>query len=223
VEPSAKTDAPDNVSKFTREEFESQIGKLAERWLAHHRVDLALRHETGRSLNDLFGTPDQRQRRGEGTLKDAAERLRISQSEISRMRRFAFHYQSVKDWNDKYPDAVSWTDVKGLLPKEKLGSGANGARVRRNNRPNSKPVSRSLTALTSQLRKVLKCHQAPSEEQKQELQAKFQDLVKAVEDCLHVRLAFQQASAETIPSVSPVVAPATGTGVDSSSCVLLAA
>src|SRR3954454_14997824 len=102
---------------ITREEFLRRLGQLAEKWQARHGAGLEIRHETGKLLNERFGPPTAKQKRGEGVLKEVVERLQVAESELSRMRRFAFHFESVKAQKEKYPEATTWTAVKDLLPR----------------------------------------------------------------------------------------------------------
>jgi len=101
---------------LSQEEFLTQLGPLAERWQAHCGQGLEIRHETGKLLNGRYGDPARRQTRGEGTLKEAADRLQVAESELSRMRRFAYHFRTLEDLRREYPEAGNWTAVKKILP-----------------------------------------------------------------------------------------------------------
>jgi len=192
------------------EEFDQLLGQLAEKWRSHHGVDLEIRHETGKLLNDHYGPPSKRQKRGEGVLKEAAERLQTDESELSRMRRFAFSFESVEVLKEKHPEATTWTAVKALLPKLKSqggkpkGKSGNGA-ASPVGRKQAQPVKfgrvrQSLEALTSKLRKV---RQDFSADEKKELLAQFQELVKVMEHCLHISVSVGQVSAEVAEPAPP--------------------
>jgi hypothetical protein len=188
---------------LTPEEFDQQLGQLAEKWRSHHGAGLEIRHETGKLLNDRYGPPSKRQKRGEEVLKQAVKLLQTDESELSRMRRFAFSFESVKVLKEKYPEATTWTAVKELLPKLKSqggkpkGKSGNGA-AKPVGRKQAQPVKfgrvrQSLEALTSKLRKVRSNFSA---DEKKELLAHFQELVKVISDCLHISVSVGQVSAE---------------------------
>jgi hypothetical protein len=191
---------------ITREEFLRRLGQLAEKWQAHHGAGLEIRHETGKLLNERFGPPTAKQKRGEGVLKEVVERLQVAESELSRMRRFAFHFESVKALKEKYPEATTWTAVKDLLPrlnKPKKGS-AKGA-ASRAKRKQAKPVQfgrvkQSLEALTSKLRKA---REGLTDAERKELLAQFRELVEAVAHCLKMPLSVSQVSEEPAPPAAP--------------------
>jgi len=191
---------------ISREEFLQRLGQLAEKWQAQRGADLEIRHETGKLLNDHFGPPTAKQTRGEGVLKEVAERVQTTESELSRMRRFAHHFKSVDDLKEKHPEATTWTAVKGLLPrlnKPKKGS-AKGAAARAKQKQ-AKPVQfgrvkQSLEALTSKLRKA---REGLTDADKKELLAQFKELAKAISDCLHIPVSVGQVSAEPAPLAAP--------------------
>jgi hypothetical protein len=191
---------------ITREEFLRRLGQLAEKWQAHHGAGLEIRHETGKLLNERFGPPTAKQKRGEGVLKEVVERLQVAESELSRMRRFAFHFESVKALKEKYPEATTWTAVKDLLPrlnKPKKGS-AKGA-ASRAKRKQAKPVQfgrvkQSLANLSSKLRKA---REVLSDDEKKELLAQFRELAEAISDCLKIPVSVGQVSEEPAPPAAP--------------------
>jgi GGDEF domain-containing protein len=195
---------------ITREEFDQRLGHLAEKWRTHRGADLEIRHETGKLLNDHFGPPDTRQKRGEGVLKEAAERLRTTESELSRMRRFASSFESFADLMEKYPDATTWTAVKGLLPKLKpqggrqTGGSGNGT-ASSGGRKQARPVQfgRVKQALANLSSKLRKAREVLSEDEKKELRQQFQELAKAISDCLQIPVSVGQVSAETAPPAAP--------------------
>jgi hypothetical protein len=192
--------------RTSREEFLQRLGQLAEKWQAHHGAGLEIRHETGKLLNDHYGPPTKRQKRGEEVSKEVVEQLQVAESELSRMRRFAFHFESLKDLEEKYPEATTWTAVKDLLPrlnKPKKGS-AKGA-ASRAKRKQAKPVQfgrvkQSLEALTSKLRKA---REGLTDAERKELLAQFRELVEAVAHCLKMPLSVSQVSEEPAPPAAP--------------------
>jgi GGDEF domain-containing protein len=195
---------------ISREEFLPRLDQLAEKWRAHRGVDLEIRHEAGKLLNDHFGPPTKRQKRGEQVLKEAAERLRTTESELSRMRRFASSFESFADLMEKYPDATTWTAVKGLLPKLKpqggrqTGGSGNGT-ASSGGRKQARPVQfgRVKQALANLSSKLRKAREVLSEDEKKELRQQFQELAKAISDCLQIPVSVGQVSAETAPPAAP--------------------
>jgi hypothetical protein len=194
----------------TREEFLRRLGQLAEKWQAQRGADLEIRHETGKLLNDHFGPPTAKQQRGEGVLKEVVERLQVAESELSRMRRFAFHFKSAQDLKEKHPEATTWTAVKGLLPRLKpqgaqrkggSGNGAASPAKQKQARPvQFGRVKQSLEALTS---KVRKARNGLTDAEKEVLLAQFKELAEAISDCLHIPVSVGQVSEEPAPPAAP--------------------
>jgi hypothetical protein len=208
--PSSVIGSGGDQGTISREEFLQRLGQLAEKWQAHRGTDLEIRHETGKLLNDHYGPPTTKQTRGAGVLKEFAERVQTTESELSRMRRFAHHFKSVDDLKDKYPEATTWTAVKGLLPRLKpqgekqKGGSVNGA-ASPAGRKQARPVQfgrvkQSLEALTSKLRKA---REGLTDADKKELLAQFKELAKAISDCLHIPVSVGQVSEEPAPPAAP--------------------
>jgi len=201
---------------ITQEEFMLQLGKLAEQWRTHRDADLDLRHKTGVLLNRRFGSPEARQKRGNGVLEQAAEQLQTTQSELSRMRRFAFHFKSIQELKEKHPEAATWTAVKALLPKLKpsgkkqegqsAGGGAEaakpeGAKSSGTKSAKFRSVKRYLAKLSS---KVGEAGNGLTEAEKKELLEDFRKLAKALEECLPIRVSVDQVSAGATPPAAQV-------------------
>jgi hypothetical protein len=91
------------------------LAELTQLWQAHHRRGLEVRHQTGVLLNNHFGQPTERQAYGEATLKHCSASLGVAESDLSRMRWFAHHFESVEDLSNKHPTVTTWTKVKELL------------------------------------------------------------------------------------------------------------
>jgi len=91
------------------------LNELVPLWRDHHSRGLELRHETGLRLNKRFGTPGERQEYGKATLRLYSEKLGVSESELSRMRRFAEHFKSFDDFKTQHSTVTTWTKVKVLL------------------------------------------------------------------------------------------------------------
>jgi len=99
------------------DEYERELESLVQEWNSHHENDLEVRYKTGILLNQHLGNPATRNQRGAEVVKNAAERLGTTKSDISRVRWFAYLFSSIQDLGDKYPKAKSWTAVKGILPE----------------------------------------------------------------------------------------------------------
>lgn len=114
------------------------LDQLAELWSGHRRLDLSVRYQTGVLLNERFGPPTTRQKRGDGVLQAASDRSGQSVSQLSRMRNFAHHFKTFDEFVQKHGN-LKWDAVKGLLPtlkggdaqgqKEKTRSGKNVKRT----------------------------------------------------------------------------------------------
>jgi len=97
------------------------LDQLAELWADYRRCDLGVRYKTGVLLNEQFGDPTTRQKRGDGVLTTAAKRSGQSVSELSRMRNFAHHFKSLDEFVQKH-GTKTWTEVKALLPTLRGGN-----------------------------------------------------------------------------------------------------
>lgn len=102
---------------LTPDEFERKLESLVQEYYSLDRSDLEVKYKTGTLLNQHLGDPATRAKRGAEVVKNAAERLGTTKSDISRVRWFAYLFSSIQDLGDKYPKAKSWTAVKGILPE----------------------------------------------------------------------------------------------------------
>lgn len=94
---------------------------LCKIWKQYDRRGLEVRHQTGVALNTSLGPPSKRQRYGVTVLKQVAKGLNLAVSDLSRMRWFAHHFNSISALKGQYPEVSTWTEVKILLVQ--LGSG----------------------------------------------------------------------------------------------------
>jgi len=98
------------------EQRKSQLlEQLVDRWLRHGKADLQIRYTTGKELNTQFGEPGSRQDRGGKVLKEAAEKMQVAESEISRMRWFATLFTSVENFQQLHPEVQTWTAIKDKI------------------------------------------------------------------------------------------------------------
>lgn len=177
---------------YNEMEFNQDFGDLASRWKSHHGADLELRHQVGELLNKHFGSPDNRQKRGAEVLKKAAKDLETSQSEISRMRRFASHFPSFEDFKQQHPEATNWSAVKELLPKVKRRVSAPKPR----GASSLKEAKRLLKELSSALAKV------PNDLNPKQRQALFEKL-QSVADAVNSRFSIQVSVSQVSESLTP--------------------
>lgn len=191
------------------EQFRKDLAPFCERWKRRHEQDLELRYETGKLLNGRLGTPEKRQARNKGVLKQVSEQLKVAVSELSRMRSFAHSFSSLKEFKDEYPEAKTWTAVKKLLPAAKAqaeptepqtGGTQQPAKQRRRRSPKHDVLKRSLEELSSRLQKV---HQDLEEPKKEELRQAFRAFVKSAPSWLKVRVSVGDGAEKTSPSVAP--------------------
>jgi len=108
-------------------EDEQLLKKLAALWKSHNERDLEVRLKMGKLLNDRLGNPAVRLSYGQQVLKKAARQLHIAESDLSRMRWFAHHFGSVKDFQSEHPKVGSWTKVKELIAKLSAAGNGDGA------------------------------------------------------------------------------------------------
>jgi hypothetical protein len=165
------------------------VEQLKKLWVPYTHKGLEVRLEMGAKLNDKLASPMVRQPHGAEVLKHVANELRIHESELSRMRWFAYLFGSVKVLNRQYPDDRSWAQVKERLP-ELI------AKVKGQVPPTSRParktailcgIQKSLDSITSKLRrKELQLDEA----ERKMLVSKLKKLVKAAESrlALHVSI-----------------------------------
>ena len=97
------------------EQLDEAIRKLVALWEPHHQGGLTVRCETGRTLNELLGSPLVRQEHGASTLERVSDQIGVSRSELSRMRKFAHVIPDLEAFHRDYPQCNTWTKVKVFL------------------------------------------------------------------------------------------------------------
>jgi hypothetical protein len=179
-------------------EFSSQLDQLAEKWGDLKAKGIELRHQTGVLLNQRFGIPEKRQVRGEEVLKQAAEKLGFKESDLYRMRQFAYQFKSIEDFKQTHSEVTTWTAIKEMLPKlsnrggQRKTQGMDGVcplpeRKAPAYRP--KDMSKTLEDLSSMFKQV---EINLSEQDQKDLLEKFEELVKAVECRLKIRVSLEK-------------------------------
>jgi hypothetical protein len=173
---------------------EALLCQLEELWQPHYEKDLEVRFQMGVLLNDHpeIGPPTERKSYGEKIMIRVAERLALTPGELSRLRWFAHHFQSVEEFHSKHPEVKSWQKVKVLLAKlsPAKGNGEGKKTAAKNVTPRlCQKVTSSLEAAVQNLRDL---GSRPEGEDADKLLEKIQDFVEAVNSCLQVRLTFEK-------------------------------
>ena len=172
------------------------LDRLDHIWRQYEARGLTVRHEMGTLLNAQLGLPTQRQPHGQWVLKQVSVRLRIAESELSRMRWFAHHFKTVAGLRRRHPEVRSWTGVRELLPSLKDGGQA-GRNGQDGASPAGRPargapkgpagaVQRSLKNLAAAVRK----HGAAlrTEAERKAVMEKLLEVGKVLEETLQIRL-----------------------------------
>ena len=93
------------------------VARCREVWGANQSRDLEARHELGKLLNDRLGSPEERQKYGTKAAQEVADDLKMSRSELSRMRQFAAQYPDFDAFRKRKPNCTNWSQVKQALVK----------------------------------------------------------------------------------------------------------
>jgi len=96
--------------------LDAELVFVAARWQDHGRRGLELCREIGTMLNRSLGDPTERQPYGGKILAKVAATLETAQSELSRMRWFAYLFESVAAFHETHADLPTWTAFKKALP-----------------------------------------------------------------------------------------------------------
>ena len=178
--------------QISREEYLTHLDNLSREWKTSHKEGLKLRLKTGQLLNGHFGNPfESRQKRGERKLEEAARKLGVAESELSRMRHFAHHFDSILDLEVKHPEAKTWSAVKDLLPGLRPGG-----KQTKSGGVSFKRTKRALSDLSSKLLAV----EEPSESEKKDLREAFMGLVKVLEERFQILIHVGDAPEDPVPS-----------------------
>jgi len=171
---------------------EALLCQLEELWQPHCDKGLEVRLEMGSLLNTEVGPPTERKAYGKKIMPLAAQRLGLTTGELSRLRWFAHHFESVEDLSSKHPKVKSWKAVKVLLAKlaPKKGKGKKGKSKAKKATPRlCQKVTSSLEAAAQNLRQL---GSRPGGEDADKLLEKIQAFVEVVNSCLQVRLTFEK-------------------------------
>jgi hypothetical protein len=199
----ASATASDGGSTYNNVSFQ----QLSCKWRSAHRDDLKLRHFTGLWLNVKHGPPTSRQDYGKGTLKKYQTSLGVGESDVSRMRWFAFEFKSIEDLKAKHPKATTWTKVKEVLAQLRRPQAAPAGTIPSDAMKlvvKDRPVDQLIGAM-----KTLQAHVAkvgkltPGGVEWNAVQAAFAGVMKEVEACLDCRFTFTTATTPGQPVASP--------------------
>jgi hypothetical protein len=196
VDPIQTAPGSTEAQTITEEAYQPQLANLAKLWGEHLQENLKLRHQTGALLNLRFGNPHKRQNRDEGVMKQVSEQLGVAESELSRMRHFAWHFKSFEDFKAEHAKVTTWTDVKELIPTLKAKGQQQGPRA-----VSSTTLKRSLDKLSSKVQQV---PMNLSDSEKKAILEMFKKVAQAVENCLKIHVSIEDQPVESNP-----VAPST--------------
>jgi len=188
VNGSSATQTPIPDDKYTAE-----LEILAQEWNTAREADLALRHKTGELLNRKFGSPEQRQKRRDGGLGEAAKKLGITTGELSRLRWFAARFESIQDFRRQHPDVKTWSAVRELLAS--LSNKAKGGDGSLNGPSPADKLKKAFDGLSSSLREVTSL----SEEERKAVLDSLRKLAQSFADCLRVQVSVVEGIAAATP------------------------
>jgi len=179
-------DGTDNNDQAITAEDRKLLDQLGELWRSHAVYDLGTRHETGRLFNERFGPPTERQSQGKQVIQKFSEEQKISMSDISRMRNFAFHFSDVAALQQAHPEAKNWTRLKEVLPNLTPDKGGDAKQPAESpSRLATRGIARSIKSLLSMVNRL---ENPPVGAEKARLQADVQELAEAFSDHLEIRV-----------------------------------
>jgi hypothetical protein len=185
---------PTTIPQTNSSSDDRLLSELVELWTSRNEKDLEIRWRMGAMLNGHpeIGPPTKRKAYGKEIMIQAAERLSLDEGELSRLRWFAHHFQSVEDLNSKHPEVKSWRAVKVLLATLSPKKGKSTARKTAAKNVTSRlcrTVTSSLKSATDTLRRL---GSPPDGKNAEKLLEKLQEFVEAANSCLQVRLTFEK-------------------------------
>jgi hypothetical protein len=128
------------------------LDRMARLWGDHAERDLGTRHRTGTLLNERLGPPDKRLPHARRVLKMVAEKVRIAESDLNRMRWFAHFFVDVAALQQSHGEITNWTRFKEVLPSLMPAKGGHARKPAASpSRPALRGVVKSCTNLASKL------------------------------------------------------------------------
>jgi len=174
------------------------LDSLVELWRSERIRGLEVRHKTGALLNERLGPPTGRQAHGRQVLKRVGEELRISVSDLSRMRWLAHRFPDAADIQRGDPKIESWTHFKEVLPTLKRSQGKRASRPPRALSPSVQRLARSLQAFTS---KVPQLAERPGDAERALICECMQELAETFSS--HLWIHFRFIVAHEVPTPDP--------------------
>lgn len=131
------------ASAFNIDELTSECRKV---WDRNESTDLEARHALGKLFIQHLNTSEKRLAYGTQAMKKVATDLRMSRSELSRMRQFADKFPTLAEFRKSKPDCKNWTQVKAALVTP----------ATKKNKKASAGAKAPIGALTSRVRELTK-------------------------------------------------------------------
>jgi hypothetical protein len=176
------------------------LDRMVRLWGDHAERDLGTRHRTGTLLNERLGPPDKRQPHARRVLKMVAEKVRIAESDLNRMRWFAHLFVDVAALQQSHGEITNWTRFKEVLPSLMPAKGGQARKPDASpSRPALRGVVKSCTNLASKLNGL--DFQLGKAERKGFLDA-FQELAEAVSRRLKIKVEVAVGVKERKPVVT---------------------
>ena len=197
------------------------LGKLAKLWANHNTRSLQVRLETGSLLNARLGQPTERQRRGRSVLKQAAETLHTAESELNRMRWFAYFSKDEEScWGETPQGSRSWTQFKERLPGLIAGLKGNEKRQRSSGDKKKAAVVDGLLRLISSATSTLRADDFTVDgAKKEDLIGRLQAFASAISDRIGVRFLVEtEEESGSHGLIETLAAPGCETGLALSPC-----
>jgi hypothetical protein len=117
----ATTGSPENLRQDSDRRPEVDVAEMSakvnEILAPSRKAWLESRFEAGRYLNEMLGSPVERQKYGRGTLARIAANTKTDVAELNRARWMALAAESAADFRARYPEVVTTRDLKSLLPR----------------------------------------------------------------------------------------------------------
>ena len=204
---SQEVDAAGQTNQLTVKE-EMLLDKLEGLWRQQEARGLATRHEMGKLLNAQLGDPTKRQPRDQWVLKGVSVRLKIAESDLSRMRWFAHLFKEYEGLKQRHPEVGSWSQLKKLLPTLKVkeqasGNGQSGVKPAGQSPPKTPnravgKVKRPLGSLT----RAIQEHATTlnNTEERNALVRMLKEFAKVLEEKLQIRLSVTLPRKPTRPT-----------------------
>lgn len=108
------------------ENYDALLKELKRLWIDHRKVDLEVRFQVGKLINERIGIPGKRLTRYLGVIARIADELDLDKTEISQYRRFAARYSTFDQFSKDSPKLTCWTKVRKTLTEKDPSRSADG-------------------------------------------------------------------------------------------------